>query len=140
DGHGGGLSGVPGLREFWSVQKLLVGDGRVAGVSGGGDRRVVGLRDRRTVMGWLKKVGQVALQIVVGIDTFGPIVKSVAPDKVDRAIDRIGDYTRQSADIIAYAEIMGQALGNVSGPDKLKAATPAMAQVILRSDAMIGKK
>lgn len=90
-------------------------------------------------MAFLKRLGQIALKVVIGIDTFGPIVKGFTPDRVDAVIDRVGDYTRQSAEVIAHAEIMGQAL-QLAGSQKLKAAAPAMAQVILRSDAMIGQK
>lgn len=90
-------------------------------------------------MGWLKRVGQIALQIVVGIDTFGPMIKAIASDRVDRVVDVVGDKTRQFVQVIAHAEMFGQALG-LTGADKLTAATPAMAQVILSSDAMIGRK
>lgn len=90
-------------------------------------------------MTFLKKLGQIALQVVIGIDTFGPLAKSFTPDPVDRAIDLAGDYSRRAASVITQAEIMGQALA-LAGQDKLKAAAPAMAQVILQSDAMIGKQ
>lgn len=90
-------------------------------------------------MSFLKKLGQIALKVVIGLDTFGPIAKQFTPDNVDRAIDAAGDYSRRAASVIAQAEIMGQAL-QLAGSDKLKAAAPAMAQVILQSDAMIGKK
>lgn len=90
-------------------------------------------------MSFLKKLGQIALKVVVGVDTFGSMVKAVTPDGVDHVIDLVGDYSTQAAEVIAQAEIMGAAL-QLPGPDKLKAATPAMAQVILRSDAMLGRK
>lgn len=90
-------------------------------------------------MKFLTKLGQVALKFVVGIDTFAPMVKGFTPDHIDRVIDRVGDYSTQAAGVIMQAEIMGQAL-QLAGPDKLRAAAPAMAQVILQSDAMIGRK
>lgn len=90
-------------------------------------------------MSFLKRLGQIALKVVVGIDTFAPLVKGFTSDRVDAIIDRVGDYTTQAADVIVQAEIMGQAL-QLGGSQKLKAAAPAMAQVILRSDAMVGKK
>lgn len=90
-------------------------------------------------MKFLTRLGQIALKFVVGIDTFGPIIKGFTPDHVDRVIDRVSDYSTQAAAVIAQAEIMGQAL-QLAGQDKLKAAAPAMAQVILQSDAMIGRK
>ena len=89
--------------------------------------------------GWLKRAAQIALKIGVGIDTFGPMVKGFTPDRVDRWIDAGGDYVSKGTDIILQAEIMGQAL-SLSGQDKLKAATPAMAQLILKSDALVGRK
>lgn len=90
-------------------------------------------------MRWLTRIGKLALQVATGLETFGPIAKQFTPDPVDRIIDRAQDLSSQSAAIIVQAEIMGQAL-SLPGPDKLKMAAPAMAQVILKSDAMIGKK
>lgn len=87
----------------------------------------------------LSKAGQVASKFVVGVDLFSPFIKTYTPDSVDRAIDRAGDLARESVEVIKQAEIMGQALG-IGGADKLKAAAPAMAQVILRSSAMAGKQ
>lgn len=90
-------------------------------------------------MKFLTKLGQIAAKFVIGIDTFAPMVKGFTPDHIDRVIDRVGDYSTQAARVITQAEIMGQAL-QLAGKDKLTAAAPAMAQVILQSDAMIGKK
>ena len=90
-------------------------------------------------MGLLTKIAQIAAKIVIGIDTFGPLAKSVANDKYDRYIDVVADYTTKAADVVVQAEIFGNALA-LSGQDKLKAATPAMAQLILKSDLMVGQK
>lgn len=91
-------------------------------------------------MSWLKKIGQVlgvVTQVVVG---FGPIFAKLTPSTkddvvVEKAIDSLGHLTG----ILVTVEAIGVALG-LTGPDKLKAAVPLVAQLILQSDAMVGHK
>lgn len=84
-------------------------------------------------MSWLKKVGSIVLkvsQIVVG---FGPTAAALIPgDKDDKIIRVLSADLVQIAGIIQQVEVFGQALG-LPGADKLKAASPAVAQIILQS-------
>lgn len=89
-------------------------------------------------MGWLKRIGEIALKgtaIIIGLQ---PTLKAYADDKTDAKIDRVVSFADKLQAVIVNAEIMGQAL-SLPGPDKLKAATPAMIQVIL-SDLVAGRK
>jgi hypothetical protein len=81
-------------------------------------------------MTFLKKLGGILLkgtQIIMG---FAPLVQAMVPGSAG-----IISEINQIAAIIAQVEIMGQALG-VAGPDKLRAAAPAVAQIILQSSMM----
>ena len=90
-------------------------------------------------MSFLKKLGQIVLQVTTGINTYGPLIKQFTPDRVDQGIDRAGDLSKQLTDVIISVEAVGQVLGT-PGPDKMRAAAPLIAQVLLKSDFMVGKK
>jgi hypothetical protein len=90
-------------------------------------------------MSWLKKVGEIALKTTTIILGLGPVFKQYTDAHGDAQIDRILDKAQEMQAVIVQAEIFGAALG-LSGPDKLKAASAAMAQVILTSSVMAGKK
>lgn len=82
-------------------------------------------------MGFLKKFGVIVggvLQTVAGVSSLFP--KSGIP-----IIDTFAQISR----IIMTAEVFGQAL-NIPGHDKLKGVTPLVAQLILQSDMIAGKK
>jgi len=89
-------------------------------------------------MGWLKKagiiIGQVT-QIVLGI---GPLVAALTPsDKDDKAIPLIADSLAQIAGIITQVEAMAGVFDTpLPGTEKLKMATPMVAQIILQSAIM----
>ncbi len=90
-------------------------------------------------MKWLSQIGQIALQLGKIAPIAGPILSALIPGTKDAAIIAKATTTiDQLAGIIVQAEIMGQAL-NLKGPDKLKAATPAIAQMILQSSVMTGR-
>ena len=91
-------------------------------------------------MSFLKKFGAIALQVGKVVPIAGPILGAIIPGtKDDAIIARATTSIDQIAGIIAQAEIMGQAL-DLKGPDKLKAATPAVAQLILASSAVAGRE
>lgn len=82
-------------------------------------------------MSYLKKFGTIVAavaKIAIGVGSFLP----KEDGKVKDVIDSI-------AAIILIIESMGQSL-NTSGADKLKAATPLVAQVMLQSELMHKKK
>lgn len=85
-------------------------------------------------MGFLKKLGQILLkgtQIVTGL---GPLLPGQAG-----TIARVADTLEKIAGVVTSVEVFGGVLGT-SGPDKLKAAVPAAAQIVLQSDILAGKK
>lgn len=91
-------------------------------------------------MSWLKKIGQVlgvVTQVVLGC---GPLfVKATPTDKDDKALPVVIDSLQHLTGILVVVESIGVSLG-LSGPDKLKAAIPLAAQLILQCDAMVGHK
>ena len=85
-------------------------------------------------MTFLKKLGQIILkgtQIILG---FAPLVQQMIPGSAGL----VSEFT-QIAGIIAQVEVMGQALG-IAGPDKLRAAAPAVAQIVLQSSVMLHRE
>lgn len=88
----------------------------------------------------LSRIGQIALKATELIMGYGPLVKQAIPGtRDDRAIDLVADKLVELRDVIVQVEIFGQALG-LAGADKLKAAGPAVAQVILSSSILAGRK
>lgn len=83
-------------------------------------------------MTFLKRVGLIVSQVARVVVGLGPLLPSTGSSKIDDTLENV-------AHIVLTVESVGQVL-NTSGTDKLKAATPLVAQVILRSDMMIGKK
>lgn len=88
-------------------------------------------------MSFLKKLGQIAikgLEIVMG---FMPVVQQELPG--NRTVQVISQDLAQIASIISQVEVMGQVLGQ-KGPDKLKAAAPLVAQIIMASSLLANHK
>lgn len=93
-------------------------------------------------MSFLKKFGAVILkgvQIATGLaPVFGPMVSTIAPSASGVVSTATNDLTA-IAGIIAQVEAMGAALA-LKGPDKLKAAGPLVAQIIVSSSLLANKK
>lgn len=89
-------------------------------------------------MGFLSRVGKIALEVTKLLTGLEPLVKVLAPDR-SGVMHTVVDSSAKITDIIQTAEVMGQALA-LPGDRKLVAATPLVAQVILKSDALAGKK
>jgi len=84
----------------------------------------------------LAKFGQIVAN-VAGIATgLGPIFKGALPSQAG-TIDKVESEITLIAGQIQTVEAIGQALA-IKGPDKLKAAAPLVAQVILKSALMAG--
>lgn len=86
-------------------------------------------------MKFLTKLGSILLkatQIVTGIAPFIPSAQQGAYTIISRDLEQVSQ-------IIAQVEVFGQVLGT-PGPDKLKAATPAVAQIILQSSLLANHK
>lgn len=85
------------------------------------------------MLGFLKTFGKVVLKGIAIINGFAPTAKALIPgDKDDRIIDIVSQDLAQIADIITTTEAIGQTL-NLPGTQKLDAAAPLVAQVILKS-------
>ena len=91
-------------------------------------------------MSFLKKLGQVILNVTGIVTGFGPLIAALIPgNKDDKIIQIVSADLTQIANIIQQVEVFGQALG-LPGADKLKGSAPAVAQIILQSSLMINKK
>jgi hypothetical protein len=89
---------------------------------------------------FLKKLGTILVKAAAIVTGFGPTLAAVIPgDKDDRIIRIVSRDLGQIADIVVQAEAMGQALGQ-PGAQKLIAATPMVAQIILQSSLLVGHK
>jgi hypothetical protein len=85
-------------------------------------------------MTFLKKLGQILLKATEIVAGFQPLIASTFPG-VSGPVQVASRDLAQIADIIAQVEAMGQALGQ-PGADKLRAAAPLVAQVILQSSLL----
>jgi len=91
-------------------------------------------------MSWLKRAASIALKVTTAVLGFGPLVTSLTPTKRDDEIlARVTPSLTQIAGVIQQVELFGQALA-LPGPQKLTAATPAVAQIVLQSAFMVGHK
>lgn len=91
---------------------------------------------------WLKKIGkgaQIAAEFVPQLQPYLALIKRFTPDAVDVRIDQASAKADEFAAVVIQGEVIGQALG-LAGPDKLKAITPLLAQLVLKSDVLAGKK
>lgn len=90
-------------------------------------------------MHWLKLIGIGIIKGAQIFTGFGPAIKAGLSDKGDAVYDRFTDTLNQAASIVVQVEAIGVAL-KLTGNQKLEAATPLIAQLILKSDLMVGKK
>ena len=90
------------------------------------------------VLTFLKKAGQIILQGAQIFTGFAPMISAAYP-KSSGTITTISKDLAQVSDAIVQAEAFGQALG-LPGTDKLRAAAPAVCQIILDSSIVAGKQ
>lgn len=89
-------------------------------------------------MKFLTRLGQILLKGVEIVSGFGPIIGTVYPQSAG-PITIIQHDLEAIAAVIAQVEAFGQVLG-LPGPQKLLAAVPMVAQVILKSTILVGRK
>jgi hypothetical protein len=89
-------------------------------------------------MSFLKRLGSIIVKGAAIAAGFGPMISATVPGAAG-VVTKVTDTLQQLVGIIVNVEAVGQVLGT-PGPDKLKAATPLVAQIILQSDFMVGKK
>lgn len=85
-------------------------------------------------MTFLKKLGGIILKVTEIALGFAPIVQQMLPGS-SAAVATVSKDLTEIADIIVQAEAMGQALG-IPGAQKLIAATPMVAQIVLQSSLL----
>ena len=86
-------------------------------------------------MSFLKKLGQVIAKGISVVAEYGPLALRFVPG-AGPIVAAVTSELTQIAQIIVLIEAAFQAPG--SGPDKLKAATPLVAQAILNSSLVAG--
>lgn len=91
-------------------------------------------------MGWLKKFGQTAIKVVGLASGVLPMINGMATAVSAGNTTVTSDLTKIGA-VVSTVEVVGQAVtSGLSGPDKLKAAVPLVAQIVQTSELMAGKK
>lgn len=91
-------------------------------------------------MNFLKKLADTIVRIA-GIATgFIPLVQGIMPSR-SAEVQTVSDDLTKVAGIIATVEAAAAAMTTpAAGAEKLKMATPLVAQVILQSDMLVGHK
>lgn len=89
-------------------------------------------------MSWLKKIGQLLLQGIIIAEGVAPVIAQNVPASAG-TVAKVGDDLAILQNIIVQAEAMGQALG-LPGADKLRAAAPMVAQMIVSSSILANHK
>jgi hypothetical protein len=93
-------------------------------------------------MKWLSLVGKFALAGLQAITGFGPMIGAMIPGtKDDQIIAKAGDTLMQVSTVVQMVEAIGQAASTpMPGAEKLKVATPLVAQIILSSTMLAQHK
>lgn len=89
-------------------------------------------------MTFLKKLGEIILKFTEIATGIGPLLSTAYPQSAT-AVTTVTSDLSQIAQIIAQVEAMGQAL-NIAGPQKLTAAAPLVAQIVLSSSLLVNQK
>ena len=89
-------------------------------------------------MNFLKKFGAAILKVTQIVTGIGPIFSAAVP-QASNAITVATSELQQLAGVIGTVEAIGQAV-NLPGVQKAAAAGPLVAQVILQSTFMAGKR
>lgn len=89
-------------------------------------------------MDFLKKFGLAVLKITQIVTGIAPMVGQYVPGAAG-VIQTVEDDLTAIGKVIQQTEIFGAALA-IPGPDKLKAAIPAVSQILLQSEILAGRK
>ena len=90
-------------------------------------------------MPFLKKLGQI-VQIVGRVAGFIPLAQNFVPQSARAEFNTGVDKLNQAMNVLVTVEQTFTAAGTAAnGADKLKAATPFVAQLIQQSDLLVGK-
>lgn len=92
-------------------------------------------------MGWLAKVGQLLLKVTAVATGVVPLLQGVLPTRGADVVKTVSDDLTQIAGIVTLVEGAAQAMTTPApGAEKLKMATPLVAQIVLQSDLLVGHK
>lgn len=86
-------------------------------------------------MRFLTKLGQVLLKVEAQMIGVSPLVKALLPPRGDAIVDQVQSELTQVAQVIVLVEAVGQKL-QLPGAQKLEAAAPLVAKIILQSSAL----
>ncbi len=89
-------------------------------------------------MTFLKKLGQILLQATEIVTGFSGLAQQFMPGS-SGVMQVISKDLAAIAQIVAEVEAIGQAM-NLAGPQKLSAASPLVAQIILQSSLLVNHK
>lgn len=89
---------------------------------------------------WFKKVMEIATKGVLFATGLLPLMQGIAPSKSEE-ISHLSDDLTKVAGMVTTMELVGASLTSpLPGIEKLKGATPLVAQVILQAEFMTGKR
>lgn len=94
-------------------------------------------------MTWLKKAGTIILKVIGIASGIWPVLAPNLPAGASTVESKVVSELAQVGQVIVTAEGMIGAINDPSaqtGGDKLKAATPFVAQIIQQSELLAGKK
>jgi len=89
-------------------------------------------------VGFLKKLGSIVLKVTSLAVGFEPLIRASVPDENGK-VKLVFDKLEQIRDVVIQTEVFGQVL-NLPGVDKLKAAGPMVANLILQSSILVDRK
>jgi hypothetical protein len=90
-------------------------------------------------MNFLKKLGTYIVKGLQIAEPFLPMLSGVIPQRAATVVKEVSDDLTKVAGIIQAVEVMGQAVTSpLPGAEKLLAATPLVAQIVLQSDMLVG--
>lgn len=88
---------------------------------------------------WFKKITEVALKGLALATGVMPLIQGFAPSKASEMAHLSDDLTK-IAGMVTTVELIGASITSpLPGAEKLKAASPLVAQVILQAEFMVGK-
>lgn len=88
-------------------------------------------------MTFLKKLGQIIATGVELVTGFAPILTALHPSTTP-VVTTVQNDLSAISQIVVQAEALGAALG-LNGPDKLRAATGPVVQILMQSELIAGK-
>lgn len=89
-------------------------------------------------MKFLSKLAQIFAKGLQIVGLFGPVVQQVLPNSAG-VVETVSQDLSQIASVVVDIEQAGVAL-QLKGPDKLKAAAPLVADIILKSTLLVNHK